>query len=425
MDQDTLNIAVKRRQTYLGLIFCCPIGNTGRKEKEMAWYYGTYSCGHEGRVDLGGPTKNRQKIADWHFSRLCPECYKKHIEAEKKEKAMTAAKISAEMKLPELTGTEKQVAWANELRLKILNNLATYLKNLDKYMAEKELEFIPKTAFRIEEASNALDWFMKSKTEARYWIDIRQTGVTFYTLITEYQTHLDEELHGDAMKEIEEEETMLTVIPKTEPGCELKKGVVKFIINDSISVQYIKDTDFIDIAKKLGYKWNGTAWEKKITEYTGSGNDRVAEMANKLLLSGFTVQFPNNEAKEMAISGNFVAENDRWIKYNETDNMLSIRWKTRSDTLYDNAKKLPGAKWKDGSMRVNIEFYQEVEDFANTMGFSISNMAKHKIEEYKQEKEGFEVADVAIQNKENMTDEERITKSLKNTGTIIEDLKDE
>ncbi|MDE5695798.1 MAG: hypothetical protein K2I96_00040 [Lachnospiraceae bacterium] len=329
------------------------------------------------------------------------------------------------MELPELTGTDKQVAWANDLRLKILENLTAYLKKLDRYMAEKGLEFIPNTTIGIDEASNALDWFMLSKTEARYWIDIRQDGVTFNTLVNEYHTHLDEELHGDAMKEVEEEEAMLTVVPKTEPGHEIKKGVVKFVINDSVSVQYIKDPDFIGIAKELGYKWNGSFWEKKITEYTGDRNDRVAEMANKLLLSGFTVQFPNNKAKEMAISGNFAAENDRWIKYNETDNLLSITWKVRSDMLYDSARKLPGAKWKDSSMRVNIEFYREVEDFAETMGFSISSMAKKKIEEYKLKERGFEIADVSIQSKENVTDKERIAKSLKNTGAIIKDLKDE
>lgn len=36
----------------------------------MAWYYGTYSCGHEGRVNIIGPTKDRQRKSDWHFSGL-------------------------------------------------------------------------------------------------------------------------------------------------------------------------------------------------------------------------------------------------------------------------------------------------------------------------------------------------------------------
>ena len=45
----------------------------------MAWFYGTYCCGHEGRTDIVGPTKDRERKADWHFSGLCPKCYKKHL----------------------------------------------------------------------------------------------------------------------------------------------------------------------------------------------------------------------------------------------------------------------------------------------------------------------------------------------------------
>ena len=55
----------------------------------MAWYYGTYSCGHEGRVNIIGPTKDRQWKADRHFGHMCPECYvkfsMKHFEKGEKE----------------------------------------------------------------------------------------------------------------------------------------------------------------------------------------------------------------------------------------------------------------------------------------------------------------------------------------------------
>lgn len=44
----------------------------------MAWYHGTYSCGHEGRINLIGPTKDREWKKEREFSGLCPECYKKN-----------------------------------------------------------------------------------------------------------------------------------------------------------------------------------------------------------------------------------------------------------------------------------------------------------------------------------------------------------
>lgn len=71
---------------------------------------------------------------------------------------------------------------------------------------------------------------------------------------------------------------------------------------------------------------------------------------------------------------------------------MALVWTKRNDTLYANAKKLPGAKWKDGAMRVSIEFYREIEDFSVMMGFCISQMARKKIEEYKEKEQSFETA---------------------------------
>lgn len=50
----------------------------------------TYSCGHEGRVELFGKTEDRERKIAWYKSNgICPECYKEmkkmdaEIEAEK------------------------------------------------------------------------------------------------------------------------------------------------------------------------------------------------------------------------------------------------------------------------------------------------------------------------------------------------------
>lgn len=186
----------------------------------------------------------------------------------------------------------------------------------------------------------------------------------------------------------------------------------------------MKNDDFIKIVKKLGYKWKGV-WYKKITEYTGTVENRAAELGNDLLLNGFTVLFPNIESKDKAVSADFEPENDRWVKYNKELEKIVIVWESQNDILYKNAKKLPGAKWSNGRIKVNIEFYKEVEDFAKTMGFSISQKTREKIEEYKKKESRFEAANVSVKIKENISDEERLERSLKYDGTIIGDLIDD
>ena len=68
----------------------------------MAWYYGTYSCGHEGRTNIIGPTKNRQWIADRRFMDLCPDCYKVYLEQEREKANALALEKAKEMESPEL-----------------------------------------------------------------------------------------------------------------------------------------------------------------------------------------------------------------------------------------------------------------------------------------------------------------------------------
>lgn len=392
----------------------------------MAWYDGIYSCGHEGRVNVIGPGKDRQWKIDREFSGLCPECYKKE-QAEKRANANAeAAKKSAEMDLPKLEGSEKQVAWANTLRLTFYERFIKLMENVRKLPDDKIPPAVDsdgnKHTVSVGEISEAVDEGMRNHIDARYWIDRRSQKFP-YILGDFIQEWLKEnEIPAEVKKEMAQEAESMSV----KPDSSCKPGIARILWDGAtLRAEYPKDQDFMDIVKGLGYKWDGSTWNKKITEFTGSADDRAAELGNKLLSSGFTVQFPNMESKDMAISGAFSPENDRWVKYHVNAKQLAIVWKKRSDTLYDAAKKLPGARWKDGSMRVKVEFYREVEDFTDTMGFSISQLAKEKIEEYKQKEKSFETVLAKTVESENIDDSDRIRRSMVLSGGIIEDLIDE
>ena len=121
----------------------------------MAWYNGTFSCGHEGRVNVIGKIKDRQWKIDRAFNNMCPECYQKWLQEEHERKNKEALEEAKEMDLPELTGTEKQVAWANTLRKNFIDTVEKRIENLK----EKRK---PKKAKRYLET---LDYILLSKKE--------------------------------------------------------------------------------------------------------------------------------------------------------------------------------------------------------------------------------------------------------------------
>lgn len=392
----------------------------------MAKYEGTYSCGHEGVVNIIGPQKDRQWKVERHFSGLCQECYRKEQQRKIEENKKIAMEKTAEMELPELTGTERQVAWANTIRINSIESFTKMIDNDERislYCSDNH-ERIPHVT--KEELTDLIDYIAKEYTSAKFWIESRTSFKnTAGDILLKLRKQKAGKLPEDVAADMEKEKENLTVTP-----IETKKNGIVILgcnpVGTIVTAEYVKDDDFRRIIKDKNFKWNPDKfiWTREVTEYTGAIDDRIAETGNALIAAGFTVQFPNSESKEKAISANYEIENDRWVKYNTESGQLAIVWKVRSDTLYGSAKKLPGAKWNNGSMKVSVEFYREVEDFAETMGFSISKKAREKIEEYKKKERGFEPASVSAKIQEHISDEERIEKSLKAGGTIIKDLMD-
>jgi hypothetical protein len=386
----------------------------------MAYYSGTFSCGHEGRVDIIGPGKDREWKRERAFSGMCPECYRKFKEEEKAKENAKAAEESKEMSLPELTGTEKQVAWANTIRLEFANDVYERIDCGCKHLSEKGKTQEHIDDFR-ERKTAPIDFFIQNHTDAKFWIDtvrnmMHQESVKLAH--EEYKGYIEEvENLGQTVEEAKQEETVTV-----EPEEKKKEGVVKLTVDkNTVRAIYPKDDDFRKVVKRKGFTWNGSSWWIEITEFTGNADDRIAELGNKLLNNGFTVQFPSEEIKEKAVSGDFAPLNDKWIKWSEKRQKLAVEWPGYNDEMYQMAKKLPDARWH-GRMTVPIEYYKEVMDFADMNGFSISKKATAKIEEYKAKEAGFEkVSAVTVKDPEEV---DKLKQILEKSGAI-EDLIDE
>lgn len=394
----------------------------------MSKYNGTFRCGHEGVIDIIGPTKDRQWKADYYFSGLCPKCQKEKEIKQREQENKKNREEALELGFPELEGTPKQVEWAITIRQNFYRHIFDHIsKTRDKHF--KGFKYGENKTITLEAISHIIDSLVKNNINAAYWIEHRENFMHYYIedivkLYDEMQIQaLAADIQEDVQIEISEEKIRLTVKPAS--GTERQPGIVQLLLSDNILfAKYIKNDLFREIIKSFKFQWNGEAWYRKLNEFTGTASDRAAELGNKLLSEGFAVLFFDDTSKDKAIEGTYDPEIERWVKWNQEYNKFRLCWPRSNDRLYKLSKKLPGARWRNAAMEVSIEFYKEVLDFAETMGFAISEKSRRAIEEYKKIEGNY--VDALIKNKEikDIPMEDRLRQILIKTS-VIEDLKDE
>ena len=139
----------------------------------MAKYDITYICGHTGTVQLFGAEKDRQSKIEWLQSINCPDCFKS-------AQADDLTAFEQVNNLPELIGSEKQIAWARTIRrLLIIQITELYEKTVAMFPAAKEKlqpEQIAQVEQMLSETENLLANFI-NVAEARRWIDVRDETI--------------------------------------------------------------------------------------------------------------------------------------------------------------------------------------------------------------------------------------------------------
>ena len=127
-------------------------------------YSGTFSCGHEGKVNIIGKAKDREWKIERAFSNMCPDCYKKWLEEEHQRKNKEAMEEAKEMDLPELTG--KQIFERAGFDTSILHDnlpyrrISSWVKNYKKFGIKYFLpEFEPYCSKKKEIKEEPVDKF--------------------------------------------------------------------------------------------------------------------------------------------------------------------------------------------------------------------------------------------------------------------------
>ena len=151
----------------------------------MAKYGVTYSCGHEDTIQIYGPTSDRQRQADAEGRKDCPECWRKKQDARNAEAALAASCDAAASGLPELTGSPKQIAWAETIRAKMLADLKPILVSAKAKQSLAEQGRIALDDPRYAQLQAAIDAQAASyrmQASAKWWIDHREDSL--YSLCT-------------------------------------------------------------------------------------------------------------------------------------------------------------------------------------------------------------------------------------------------
>ncbi|BFH18248.1 hypothetical protein J6TS7_20660 [Paenibacillus dendritiformis] len=335
----------------------------------MAWYYGTYSCGHDGRVNVIGKVKDRAWRTEKEFEKVCPDCWVKQQE----QRAVEAAEAAAELELPELAGSEKQVNWALVLRQEFIKKFENSIAS-DRDFKENYWDLdIDK-----DEVKSVFYYIIETKKQARYYIDKRSTSI--WEIIpneiegyrNSQRTAVEESLH----EEIKAEATVYPVTQKY-------NSVADIDFSDNVvTVLFEKNEEFREIVKSLDYFWSGGRWKKKIDVTTGPAEDRASELGNKLLLAGFPVRIYDPTVRDNAINGKYEPEHKRWIGKLKGVDRFAIQWTDGTD-MYKVARSLPGSRWERPFVTVTVEHFTEVEDFARLYDFHFEPPATRMIEQHK------------------------------------------
>lgn len=149
----------------------------------MAWHTITRTCGHDERIQIYGTNSHgeRDRKAEWEATRECRPCHDARIAAERQEASEQATAAATEAGLPALTGSDRQVAWAETLRADRLRQIDTMIATETDRLARIDAEGRP--ADLIDRQRQGLDIIARlrdlavSKTDAKWWIDYRSQRI--------------------------------------------------------------------------------------------------------------------------------------------------------------------------------------------------------------------------------------------------------
>ena len=129
----------------------------------------THSCGHEATHASSGGDQERSERAIAFARQPCPSCIRT-------ARAETAAKHREAWKLPPLQGTTEDIAWAEVIRLKLIEKNRDYHRQL---LAEKPFDDDASIHSAVLQAADAALDELQHESRAIWWVENHLSAVDF------------------------------------------------------------------------------------------------------------------------------------------------------------------------------------------------------------------------------------------------------
>ena len=351
---------------------------------------------------------------EWAKSNIiqCDDCREKEREEEKAAANAKAAEAAKELKLPELTGTEKQIAWANTIRVKVFEQYSKVTESFTKFTPEKQNQ----CAEEFEKLNEVADYLFNNKLSASFWIEHRDLNIRI--LIRDFEKEVSI---------VEEKAELQPIVADyaVKPENTITDAVVEVKYSNSmLTVSFPNKNDvIIKECKSAKMNWNSKdlVWERKLSEMSGT-TDRIIEIGYKLLKAGIPVAIADEEIRKKAVAGEYKEECLLWVM-NGPDDKLRASW--GDGDWYEKSKRITGAKWSSEkrNMMVPVSSFKEIRDFAECNNFKVTTLAKEKMDEYEVEIERIKKVDVSEHVEVEKPD--KLKEILKSSDDIPSDLLDD
>ena len=361
----------------------------------MAKYDIKYVCGHEGTVNLFGPTKDRNRRVEWLHTVLCPECKKAEEEKARKEKEQ-------ELGLPDLIGSEKQIDWAGRIRQSICG------MSKDTF----ELRACAREGLTREALDKAMEYAL-SQENASWWIENRRDRLSSFAAAVLEEIKEDELENSPEAKAVKGEMTIAEPEEKkTSTVCALTST------SNAILVKSDRDEHIRLTVKAHGFRWDGarSAWVKEVTEMTGPVKDLMPDTARILLENGITVKTYESVIRAVN-SGSYERECHRWVGASREGDRLVIN-ESKGVNNY------PDGKWtyRGDYVMVDPAKWREVREFADMNGYKITRKAEEMLRKA-------EAATVSVKLRSGKaaraSADDALKAILESSRDILDDLRDE